>query len=422
MTSVALLHYSCPPVVGGVEEVIRHQAHVLAKHGHEVRLVAGKGGTAEGGVRPPQGNTTVRIHPLLASGAPEAVKAAEEGASDALKRVVARVEQVLDEALDGCDVVFAHNVLSMPFNLPLTLVLRRIAARSSCGEGPTVVGWNHDSPYFYPDYDQRLDRDPWRVLRHPDPHIRWVTISESRAREFSRLYGGISPAIVPNGIDPPSFLKLEPLISTLVREERLIDADLVLVQPSRLHPRKNIQLSLRVLAALRDRGLDVRLLITGPHDPHDPAASGYARNVSELADRLRVADAMVMLADHVLADGSRLAASQVGIRDLYQVADVLFLPSLSEGFGLPLLEAALIRLPIACADIPVLREITGDDAYSFPLDEPPERIAAELLAHLDRLLTHRLYRRVVRTRTWEHVYGAHIRPLLDEVSGTVSRP
>ncbi|MPZ87504.1 MAG: glycosyltransferase, partial [Nitriliruptorales bacterium] len=413
MTSVALLHYSCPPVVGGVEEVLRQQAQVLAKYGHEVRLVVGAGGTTADGATLARGDTTVQIHPLLASGAPEAVEATADGTSEAVHRVAARVEAVLDEALDGSDVVFAHNVLSMPFNLPLTIALRRIAARGSSREertAPAVVGWNHDSPYFYPSYDQRLDRDPWQVLRDPDPGIRWVTVSEARAREFSRLYGGFCPEVVPNGIDVDSFLKLEPSISALVREERLVGSDLVLVQPSRLHPRKNIELSLRVLAALRDRDLDARLLVTGAHDPHDPAASGYARRLHELAVRLEVTDAVVMLADHVLADGSRMVASRVGIRDLCQVADMLFLPSLSEGFGLPLLEAGLIRLPVACADIPVLREVSGDHAYRFALDDPPEQIAAELLTYLDGIPTHQLYRRVVQSHTWEHIYATHIRP------------
>jgi mannosylglucosylglycerate synthase len=411
MTSIALLHYTCPPVVGGVEEVLRHQAHVLAQHGHEVRLVVGEGASVQGADHLARGGTTVRIHPLLASGAPAAVRAAE-GTPAALEEVVARIEMVLDEALEGADVVLAHNVLSMPFNLPLTLAVRRVAARP---DAPAVVGWNHDSPYFYPHYDRRLDHQPWSVLRDPDPRIHWVTISETRAREFTELYGGLRPRVVPNGIDPHSFLKLEASIALLVREERLLDADIVLVQPSRLHPRKNIELSLRVLVALRDLGLDARLLVTGAHDPHDPAARGYAERLQEIAERLQIGPAMVMLADHVLPDGSHLSASQVAIRDLYQVADVLFLPSFSEGFGLPVLEAGLIRLPVACADIPSLREVSGQHTYRFPLDHPPELIAGGLLAYLDGLETHRLYRRVLGN-TWERVYTMHIRPLLGELA------
>ena len=40
---IALLHYSCPHVVGGVEEVIGQQASLFHRHGHKVKIIAGKG-------------------------------------------------------------------------------------------------------------------------------------------------------------------------------------------------------------------------------------------------------------------------------------------------------------------------------------------------------------------------------------------
>ena len=43
MSEVALLHYSAPPVVGGVESVLGHHARLMADAGHQVRIVAGRG-------------------------------------------------------------------------------------------------------------------------------------------------------------------------------------------------------------------------------------------------------------------------------------------------------------------------------------------------------------------------------------------
>ena len=46
------------------------------------------------------------------------------------------------------------------------------------------------------------------------------------------------------------------------------------------------------------------------------------------------------------------------------------LPSLAEGFGLPVLEAMARGTPVACSDIPALREVAGETAAYFdPLDE-----------------------------------------------------
>ena len=40
---IALLHYSSPPIVGGVESVLAHHARLLANDGHEVTILAGRG-------------------------------------------------------------------------------------------------------------------------------------------------------------------------------------------------------------------------------------------------------------------------------------------------------------------------------------------------------------------------------------------
>src|SRR5215210_4724385 len=41
--NIAILHYSVPPVVGGVESVIAHHARLIAANGYSVRLIAGRG-------------------------------------------------------------------------------------------------------------------------------------------------------------------------------------------------------------------------------------------------------------------------------------------------------------------------------------------------------------------------------------------
>jgi len=50
---------------------------------------------------------------------------------------------------------------------------------------------------------------------------------------------------------------------------------------------------------------------------------------------------------------------------LYQEAEAFVFPTLSEGFGLPGLEAMAAGLPVVCSNIPVLREIYGEAAEYF---------------------------------------------------------
>jgi glycosyltransferase involved in cell wall biosynthesis len=69
--------------------------------------------------------------------------------------------------------------------------------------------------------------------------------------------------------------------------------------------------------------------------------------------------------------------------DLYRRASALVFPSLYEGFGQPVLEALACASPVACSDLPPLREVAGDAAVYFdPLDA--ESIASAALEAIAR--------------------------------------
>lgn len=53
--------------------------------------------------------------------------------------------------------------------------------------------------------------------------------------------------------------------------------------------------------------------------------------------------------------------------DWYQAADVVVVPSLYEGFGLPVLEAMACGTPVVCSDIPVFNEISGSTGVALAL-------------------------------------------------------
>ena len=69
------------------------------------------------------------------------------------------------------------------------------------------------------------------------------------------------------------------------------------------------------------------------------------------------------------------------LADLYSHAACLVFPSLQEGFGIPLLEAATFGCPVACSDIEVFREVMGESAHFFDPSQPSE-IASAILAAL----------------------------------------
>ena len=70
----------------------------------------------------------------------------------------------------------------------------------------------------------------------------------------------------------------------------------------------------------------------------------------------------------------RLSLQQCG--EYYQNVDALFFPSLTESYGLPLIEAMVCGLPIVCADLPYAHCVCGEQAIYFDPEDPDSALAA----------------------------------------------
>ncbi|MBW1903156.1 MAG: glycosyl transferase family 1, partial [Deltaproteobacteria bacterium] len=157
---IGILHYSCPPVVGGVEEVLSQHAAVFHRLGQSVSILAGAGEVFTD-------SFPVRIEPVLGSRNKSILKAHErsmEGEHKHLTRFTSRIHKILEDGSKDLDVILVHNVLHMPFNLPFTMAIHDLA---DSGNSPVIVSWAHDSPYLQPNYPEYLDHDPWDILRRP---------------------------------------------------------------------------------------------------------------------------------------------------------------------------------------------------------------------------------------------------------------
>jgi glycosyltransferase involved in cell wall biosynthesis len=406
--AIGLLHYTAPPVVGGVEAVIGVHARLMREAGHSVRVIAGRG-------RPFGSGIELHRLPLADTRHPDVLALRAELAAG---RVTQRLDDLRDrllaglrEATDGLDVLIAHNVCSLPVNLALTAALDGLRAEATA---PRLVAWNHDLAWASPLYARELHPGaPWDLLARAWPGVVQVVISEARRNELVEM-AGIGPGevrVVPNGIDRLRFLSIHPRTRAILAGLDLPDGAPVLLAPVRITPRKNLDVAVRVLAELRAGGQDARLIVTGPPDPHDPTSVAYVGELRALAERLGVARAV-----HLLSGDGATRISDRAVADLYRVADALFLPSRSEGFGLPILEAAACRLPVFCADLAPIREIAGDDAVYFDPDDEPATIAAAVREGLAGERTDRLALRVRSRFGWRSIYDERIEPLLRELA------
>jgi glycosyltransferase involved in cell wall biosynthesis len=240
-----------------------------------------------------------------------------------------------------------------------------------------------------------------------------VAVSESVRRELADLMA-VAPEsiwVVPPGVDPASFLRWGEATRHLASDLGLQGADLVLLLPSRVTRRKNIEMAVGIIAALVAAGAgDVQLVVTGPPGPHDAANRAYLDSLAGLAVDLGVAERI-----HFLSGGRQPSDRGLGDRtvaELFTLADALLFPSRAEGFGIPILEAGLARLPVFCADIPAFRDSGGEEVTYLPLDASPQQAAEVILKTLAADPRHRLRRRVLGAFTWQELVRDRLLPLL----------
>lgn len=381
------MHYTAAPVTGGVESVLAMHARLLRGAGHDVLVIAGRGDAElvpEVDSRHPEVEAVAR---RLAGG--------DEAAAE-FQGLRSRLGERLRPLLAGRDVVVAHNVLTMPFNLPLAAAL--------LDAGRPLVAWTHDLAWVNPRYaEYRRAGWPWSLLRAAQPGVRYVAVSRLRQVELAGLMG-LSPAavpVVPNGVDPVAFWGLGRRARELAARAGLDAADPLVLVPVRITRRKRLELALEAAACLLPGHCALRLVVSGPLGPHSADNLGYAAELRQHRARLGL-DGVVGFLHELAGPDDEHPVDDRTMAELYRMADLVLLPSESEGFGLPVLEAGLARAPLVCADIPVLREVASDEAWTFPPGSDGRAVAAVVEQALESRPA-RFRRRVLREYGWPSV-------------------
>lgn len=125
------------------------------------------------------------------------------------------------------------------------------------------------------------------------------------------------------------------------------------------YPHKNID---RMIRAFAQTSPSFRLFLIGPCDH-------FSESIHALIKSLRIGERVKFVHNATVPD----------LIYFYKNAVALIHPTLSEGFGLPLIEAAYFNLPIIASGIPVIRELLGKNYVFFDplsIEDMKEKIAS----------------------------------------------
>ena len=393
---IALLHYSTWPEIGGVENVVRDQANMLVNAGHEVKVLTGSGlDTGEG--------CEFVLVPELAPDFElnKSVRAVlDHGQSDQnFGQYRSALMSALYPVLTGVDVTFVHNIFTMHYNLACTRALHDLASRHK------MVAWTHDLTATNSDFAlPNPTQPPWNLMRTSSRDVTYVATSDLRAAEIkAHLKPSVPPWVIPNLVDPARLFGLTPEMRKLLLELEIPWRDFVFLLPARVMVRKNIDFAIEIMKKLREQDRNPLLLITGAKVPDSPASEHYGAFLRQsLPEDFQ---------GHVMFLSDYFPVQDDTLRDLYLLSDCLLFPSRQEGFGLPVLEAALHRMPIWCRDIPAFRALEG--AGSFLLDDLAK--LPDALGWLEAQPTFRQQRRCRRLFDPTIVYSKFYEPLLNSL-------
>ncbi len=341
-------------------------------------------------------------------------------AADGLHRRIAAMAADLKAAIGrfvadfGVDLLFVQNALAIPMHIPLGVALTDYIAET----GISTLAHNHDLAW---------ERERFAVNCIPEilarcfppnlPSVRHLVIN-SPAQRALRERKGIEAVLFPNIFD---FATAAPGISDFNADLRsslgLGDEHLFILQPTRVVPRKGIELAIELVRRLREpgrrpqlRGKEPVLVIT--HPAGDEGLE-YLERIRAQAQAVGVP--LLYAAERFAAAAGRRGGQKIyALWDAYVHADFVTYPSLIEGFGNALLEAIYFRLPALVNRYPVYAADIA--AHGFDLVEIDGAIAERTVDEAIAAMMDPVRRRRMVERNYELARGRYsyeaVTPLL----------
>ena len=235
------------------------------------------------------------------------------------------------------DILVVENALCIPMHIPLGVALTHFITET----GIPTIAHHHDFYWERPRFSVNSVGDFLSMAFPPTlPSLQHVTIN-TFAQEDLSWRKGASSIMVPNVLDFENAPDSKPRSAKVREQIGLADDDIMMLQPTRVVPRKGIEHSIALISQLKNP--KCKLVVS--HESGDEGLE-YRDALIELADQsgvdLRFVQANVAPSNPF----SKEPVPGMLLEDIYAEADLITYPSRYEGFGNALLEAFYYRKPV----------------------------------------------------------------------------
>ena len=398
--------------VDGVSLEVDKWIQVLSRMGHEIWTVAGLYRQSVEGV-PAERQILMEsisfdsaeqeyfenlVFPYLSKRPPHFTEARIAEIQAELETAGAEVGNQLYEIVqeNRIDAVIAENTNAMPMSLLGGIAVFRVATIRRVA----TIFHHHDFWWERSRFSENLiEKLLNRIMPPSDLGTEHVVIS-SYASHILKSIKRVNPRVIPNCEDFENPVTVDDWNADFREELGFAPDDLLVVQPTRIVPRKRIEDSVRLVGRFMEEYPDLakRVHFIVSLYQGDELDGTYVEDIQRLASRLGVR--LHLIAQRV---ASRRGRTPEGLK-LYTTRDVLVHADLAtylpmwEGFGNAFLEAVSCRVPIVTTTYLVYK--TDIQGAGFRGPEIRDRydagglleIPGNILAEMRKILTDRKYR------------------------------
>ncbi len=258
-------------------------------------------------------------------------------------------------------VLILENVLSIPMHIPLGVAITELIAETHL----SAIAHHHDFYWERTRFSVNAVND-FLDMAFPsrDPDLQHVVINEAAQEEIARRKA-VPSILIPNTLDfenppPPP----DAYTADIRAEMGLAPGDVMILQPTRVVPRKGIEYAIELVRRLGDR--KYKLVIT-----HEAGDEGFdyramlAESARQAGVDLRFFATRVSDVRQTNSEGKKVYT----LWDIYPYADLVTYPSLYEGFGNAFLEAVYFKRPVLVNRYAIFHRDIAPKGFRVPVME-----------------------------------------------------